>query len=148
MQDLLNSRLQFDEKTRPARTTGQVFSKPIQNLTNAGTQDPLHWGSDERMLIKKVFSIDEYLDDYKSYLREIVTADSLMEPEAAMKRIKKFQALVKDYVKNDTGEDMVVEDKPRQDEGDIDYRLLSGDDKGKDGSNYFRTKARVISEMK
>ena len=122
-------------------------TKPIQNLTNAGTQDPLHWGSDDRMLIKKVFSIDEYLESYKSYLREIVTADSLMEPEAAMKRIKKFQALVKDYVKNDTGEDMVVEDKPRQDEGDIDYRLLSGNDKGKDGSNYFRTKARVILEM-
>lgn len=53
-----------------------------------------------------------------------------------------------DIVKNDTGEDMVVEDKPRQDEGDTDYRLLSGNDKGKDGSNYFRTKARVISEMK
>ena len=64
-----------------------------------------------------------------------------------MKRMKGFQDLIKDYVENDTGEDMVVEDKSRIGESTIDYKLFSGDDKGGNGSNYFRTKARVVQEI-
>lgn len=124
-------------------------TKPIQNIENAGTQDPLNYGSmgEDRMLIKKVFSIKEYADSYKDYLKELVTSKDLMEPDAAMERMKGFQDLIKDYVENDTGEDMVVEDKSRIGESTIDYKLFSGDDKGGDGSNYFRTKARVVQEM-
>ncbi len=118
-------------------------TKPIQNIENAGTQDPLNYGSmgEDRMLVKKVFSIKEYADNYKDYLKELVTSKDLMEPDAAMERMKGFQDLIKDYVENDTGEDMVVEDKSRIGESTIDYKLFSGDDKGGDGSNYLGAQA-------
>jgi hypothetical protein len=53
-------------------------------------------------------------------------------------------------VANDTGEDMTIEDLPRQDpdECDTDYKLLTGDDQGTNGSNFFRTKAKTINSMK
>ena len=125
-------------------------TRELGELKNAGTQDPLKWGTmEKRLLITKVFSIKEYKENYKKYLKEITTSKELMEPEAAMERIQKFQSLVKDYVKNDTGEDMEVADKPHACDGcSVDnYKLLSGDDSGKDGSNFFRTKARVVSEI-
>lgn len=127
-------------------------TKPINGMLNSGTQDPLHWGSrgEDRLLIKKVLSIASYENRYKQYLRELVTSTELMEPEAAIARVKKFQGMIADYVANDTGEDMTIEDLPRQDPGecDTDYKLLTGDDQGINGSNYFRTKAKAINSMK
>lgn len=122
-------------------------SKRINGMNNAGTQDPLNWGSREgdRLLVRKVLSVKEYEDRYKQYLKTIVTSPGLMEPDAAIQRIRHFQHIVENYVANDTGEDMNIADLPRQDEGDIDYRLLSGDDSGGDGSNFFRTKAASVS---
>ena len=120
-------------------------SQSIGPLQNAGTQDPLHWGSrdGDRLLVKKVLSIAEYETAYKNCLRELVNSSDLMEPEAAMARIRRMQAMVEPYVDNDTGEDGEVADRPAG-WSNIDYRLLSGDDGGGDGSNFFRTKARSV----
>ena len=121
-------------------------SKHINGMHNSGTQDPLNWGSREgdRLLVKKVLSIKAFEDRYKQYLKTIVTSADLMEPVAAMQRIRHLQQMVEKYVANDTGEDMTIADLPRQDEGDIDYRLLSGDSNGGNGSNFFRTKAASV----
>ena len=121
-------------------------TKHINNMKNAGTQDPLNWGSREgnRLLVKKVLSIKAFEDTYKQYLKTIVTSAELMQPDAAMQRIRHFQQMIEDYVSNDTGEDMAIADMPRQDEGEIEYRLLSGDSNGADGSNFFRTKAASV----
>ena len=91
-------------------------TRELGELKNAGTQDPLKCGTmEKRLLITKVFSFEKYKENYKKYLKEIMTSKDLMEPEAAMERIQKFQSLVKDYVKNDTGEDMeATSSAPRQ----------------------------------
>lgn len=121
-------------------------SKPINGMNNAGTQNPLYWGSrnGDRLLMRKVLSITKYENTYKDYLKQILTSPDLMEPEAAIRRVKQFQNLVRDYVANDTGTDMEIIDQPRQGESNIQYRLLTGDSNGRDNSNYFRTKATSI----
>lgn len=124
-------------------------SKHINSLSNSGTQDPLHWGSrdGDRLLVKKVLSQKEYEQRYVQYLKQIVSDPDLMQPDAAIARVKHFESLIAPYVQNDTGEDMVIEDKPRQDDGDIDYRLLTGNDNGANGSNFFKTKKRAIDKL-
>jgi spore coat protein H len=48
------------------------------------------------------------------------------------------------YVSNDTGEDMVIEDKPAYWANCPFYRLLSGGDQGTGISNYFKTRANHL----
>ena len=117
-------------------------------VSNAGTQDPLNWGSrgGERLLVRKLLSIKEYEDTYKTYLKQLVTDPELMQPDAAIARIRQLQQLISQYVSNDTGEDMTVSDKAAS-WGDIGYSLLTGNDSGKSGSNFFRTKAKVINKL-
>ena len=118
-------------------------------IDDAGTHDPLHWGSREgdRLLVKKVLSIQEYEDTYKLYLKQIVSDPELMAPDAAIARVQSFQNLISNYLQNDTHEDEYISDAPAF-WGNIDYKLLSGGDGGGSGSNFFRTKARVIQQMK
>lgn len=122
-------------------------TKPINNMRNSGTQNPLQWGSREgdRLLVRKVLSLPEYEETYKQYLKQITTSADLMEPNAAIQRVKHFQTMVADYVSNDTGEDMTISDLPNEGESTIRYRLLTGDNNGKDDSNFFRTKAKSIT---
>ena len=116
------------------------------SIINAGTQDMLHWGSLEgdRMLMRKVMSVNEYKERYKSYIKELATNSEYMEPTAAQARVRKFQQFVQKYVSNDTNEDMTIEDKPAS-WSNVDYRMLSGNSNGENGSNYFTTKVGSIS---
>lgn len=118
-------------------------------IGNAGTQDPLHWGSrdGDRLLVKKVLSIPEYEDTYKQYLKQIVSDPELMQPNAAIARVKHFQQMIVKYVDNDTHEDTSISDNAAF-WGDIGYKLLTGDNSGNYGSNFFLTKQRVIQAIK
>ena len=121
-------------------------SQAINALSNAGTQDPLRWGSrdGDRLLVKKVLSIPEYETKYKNYLKSIVSSADYMEPSAAIERVSALQNRIRPYVTNDTGEDMTISDQPAS-WSNINYRLLDGDNKGRDGSNFFRTKAASLN---
>jgi len=120
-------------------------TQAINALSNAGTQDPLHWGSrdGDRLLVRKVLSISEYETRYKNYLKSIVSSSDYMEPSAAIERVRALQNRIRPYVTNDTGEDMNIADQPAS-WSNINYRLLDGDNKGRDGSNFFRTKAASL----
>ena len=116
---------------------------------NPGTDDMLNWGSlnGDRILMRKVMSIEAFKEKYKSYLKQLATSSDYMEPAAASARIAKLQALIRDYVVNDTGEDGTVEDRPAYWSFCPFYRLLTGgtgDGKNIE-SNFFRTKAAAIS---
>ena len=51
--------------------------------------------------------------------------------------------MIRDYVSNDTGEDMTISDRPAPWGNHGEYRILS------DGSdNFFKVKAAAISAMK
>ncbi len=116
---------------------------------NPGTKDMLNWGSrgGDRILMRKVLSIKEFEDTYKQYIKTIATDPNLMQPAAAKQRIRHFQSLVRDYISNDTGEDMTIIDKPASWGSFGNYRLLSGsvgDGQSKE-TNYFDTKVNAIN---
>lgn len=119
---------------------------------NPGTRDPLYWGSrdGDRMLARKVFSIPAYQERFRSYLEQLMTEQELMQPAAAKARVRKFQALVRPYVGNATGEDGEIIDRPAGWGVFGGYRLLSGstgtgNNAGRwNETNFFDTKARSI----
>lgn len=116
---------------------------------NPGTDDMLNWGSlnGDRILMRKVMSIEAFKEKYKSYIKQLSVSADLMEPAAASARIARLQALVRDYVVNDTGEDGTVEDLPAHWSSCPYYRLLTGGaGNGKNvESNFFKTKAAAIT---
>ena len=54
-----------------------------------------------------------------------------MKAETAISRIKGWHKAISPYVSNDTGEDMIIEDRPASWGNHKEYRILS------DGSNCF-----------
>ncbi len=116
------------------------------NNINPGTQDPMNWGSreEDRLLIKKVLSIPEFENKYKTYLQELAVGHFAYN--ASRQRIAAWQNMIRPYVANDTGEDMLIEDKPASWGIYHGYRLLSGGvGDGQNGdTNFFLTKINSI----
>ncbi len=116
------------------------------NNINPGTQDPMYWGSrgGDRLLIKKVLSIPEFENQYKAYLQELAAGEFAYEASKA--RIERWQNMIRPYVANDTGEDMVIEDRPASWSHYPNYRLLSGGvGDGRDSeANFFLTKINSV----
>lgn len=115
----------------------------LYSFVDPASQDPLHWSSrsnGERPLVQKILSIPAYEERYKCYLRTLAESDYLMEPNAAMDRVSHFHDLIRDYITNDTGEDMVIIDQPASWGDYDDYRLLEGDYT----TNFFLAKAASL----
>ena len=109
---------------------------------DAGRQDPYNWGLPENVLIHNVLKNSAWKARYKEYLQELCSEESLCLPSSARGRIKAWQERIMDYVANDTGEDMYIQDRPAPWGNHPEYRLLES---GK--NNYFDVKAAVISAM-
>lgn len=108
-------------------------------LKDAGTQDVLNWGSSANPLVKKIISVPEYETLYKSYLNELVDRNNdyfYVDKSAA--RIYKWQTMIKNFISNDTGEDMVIDDKPASWGNCSFYRLLGPN------NNFFMIRAANI----
>ena len=119
-------------------------------MENSGTQNPMRWGEmDGRPLVTQLLSIPEYNERYKGYLKELVNDASLFAYSGSRERIIQWQNMISGYVKNDTNEDMEVQDIPASWGNCHFYRLKSGNDLGgSNGSaNFFLTKTRVINEL-
>ena len=118
-------------------------------LSNAGTQDPLQWGSmNTRPLINKILQVESWHQLYKSYLKELVDpAKNYFYVTASKERITAWHKLINNHISNDTGEDMFIEDKPAFWGNAPFYRLLSGNDQGGQNgeANFFTTRAKQIS---
>jgi hypothetical protein len=73
------------------------------------------------------------------------TAD-LFDATKSMQRISIWKNLIQSHISNDTGEDMVIEDKPASWGNASFYRLQSGNNQGgaNGNANYFTTKAKTI----
>ena len=83
------------------------------NQSDAGRQDPLHWGVDNNRLIARILKYDDFKAKYVACLKELVKPGmALMDRASAQARIRSWQALIGPYVDNDTGEDTFLEDKP------------------------------------
>jgi spore coat protein H len=115
---------------------------------NTGTKDPLNWGKmNESPLITKVLQIAKYRDQYKAYIKELVTKPEYFNAEGSMQRIATWQSKISPYLSNATGQDMSITDLPAPWSTEKYYRLLSGNDlAGQNGqpSNYFKTRIKTI----
>lgn len=113
------------------------------NQSDAGRQDPLHWGRDENPLITKILQFDDLKAIYVKYLNQLGADDSPFAFKNSRERILAWHARIADFVANDTGEDMVIEDKPASWGNHSEYRLLPNNN-----NNYFRVKAQVLRDVK
>ncbi len=103
-----------------------------------GRQDMLNWGSrgGDRMLIRKVLSIKEYEDRYKSYIKQLAEGD--FAAGASQQRIRQWHEMIKPYVQNDTGEDCEIYDEAAPWGNNYGYKLLS------QKNNFFNVKVGSI----
>ena len=110
------------------------------NVYDPATKHPYSWG-EKGLLINRLMKFNEFRNIYRDELKRLVQDPGLMYPQTAIDRVKKWQSVIAEYVPNDTGEDMKIEDKPA-DWGNIgDYKLMSPN------NNYFIVKAQEINNL-
>ena len=111
--------------------------------SDAGRQDPLHWGNDNNRLIARILKFNDFKAKYVAYLKELVDAkNALMDRTSSQARIRSWQQRIEQYVDNDTGEDTVIEDKPASWGNHDEYNLLKNN-----SDNFFTVKASSINTL-
>jgi spore coat protein H len=101
-------------------------------MDDSGRRDLLNWGNNSHPLIYKVLQIQKYRNMYISFLHELADEkNDLFHVNRSRPRIQQWHQLIRDYIANDTGEDMVISDKPASWGNCSFYRLLET------GNNYF-----------
>ena len=84
----------------------------------------------------------EYRKIYLDALRELCNDDNLFGATGSMQRIAVWQNLIRQYVPNDTGEDMVIEDRPASWSNHSEYRIMSPG-----SNNFFTVKKNSIPQQ-
>lgn len=108
-------------------------------MMDSGRQDPFNWGGSDKPLISKILQYPEYKKIYSDALKALVASGSgYADRSYAMSRIKVWQSAISPYVSNDTGEDMVIEDKPASWGNHSEYRIYGS------SNNWFDVKAESI----
>ena len=112
------------------------------NAYDAAKQNPLKWGS-KGILMERMMKFPEFKQIYIDELKRLVDpANGLMDQASASQRIKDWQSKIKNYISNDTGEDMQLGDEPAYWGNIGNYKLIST------SNNYFTEKARTINNLK
>ncbi len=111
------------------------------NCYDPAKQNPMQWGNMGR-LMDRMMRIDEFKQIYIAELKRLIDpSNGLMDHESATRRIKDWLSRIKEYISNDTGEDMNIEDKCAS-WSNYQYRLLEP------SNNYFKVKAESINNIK
>jgi spore coat protein H len=117
-------------------------------IDNSGTQNPLTWGGTSgRPLITKILAIPAYQTMYKNYITELINANNdYFAANKSIARIQGWQTKIAGFVSNDTGEDMIIQDRPASWGNQPNYRLLTGNNLGgtNGSANYFSSRAASI----
>ena len=109
-------------------------------ISDSGRQDPYNWG-DSGLLMERLMKFSDFKQMYKNALQELVDpTKDLFDMLSSVARIKLWQQNIAPYISNDTGEDMLIEDKPAYWGNKHDYRLM---DTG--SNNFFRVKTETIN---
>ena len=108
--------------------------------TDSGRHDPYHWGLEECTLISKILQVSDFKARYTSYLQDFASENNPYTGVLqSAGRIRSWQQKLSPYISNDTGEDMVIKDRPASWGNHPEYRLLEN------SNNWFRIKAESIS---
>lgn len=109
--------------------------------TDAVRQNPHEWGDDSNPLIRRILKFDDFRSIFNETLLGLVAETGEMSEAAGAGRIRQWQERIREYVVNDTGEDMAIEDRPALWSSHPEYRLTEDSD-----NNYFRVKAESIRQ--
>ena len=122
-------------------TLGTCLRTGVQD--DAGRQNPLKWGNDRNPLIARMLKFSTFKNKYIAYLKELVTpGNGYMDRVTSQARIRAWHARIGQYVNNDTGEDMTIEDKPASWGNHGEYNLLKNN-----SDNFFTVKAAAINAI-
>lgn len=117
-------------------------SSNCENINDSGRQNPYEWG-EKGLLMERLMKFEDFRKIYKDALLELVDPENeLFDMNASIKRIQYWQNKISKFVSNDTGEDMIIEDKPAFWGNHSEYRLI---DSGV--NNFFRVKEESIRIM-
>lgn len=96
-------------------------------MQNTGTQNLLEWGFGEgNPLVAKILSIPEFKTIYVNYLYDLANpVNDYFYSDKSISRINNWQNMIREYVSNDTGEDMEIGDRPASLGNQPQYRLNS-----------------------
>lgn len=109
--------------------------------SDSGRQNPYKWGLDECVLLPKLLQITDFRAKYTSYLKDFASEDNQWTGVLqSSSRIRLWHSLISPYVSNDTGEDMVIRDRPASWGNHPEYRVLEDS-----RNNWFRVKAASIA---
>jgi len=112
--------------------------------TDSGRQDPLKWGLSQNPLIYRIIQFEDFKAIYVKYLLEAVDEQyALMDRETAQARINGWYARIAPYISNDTGREMIIEDKPSAFGTHPEYNLMNDDE-----NNFFTVKAEAINKLR
>lgn len=107
---------------------------------DAGRQNPYIWGMAQCPLMSRILEVPKYRKIYTKYL---VALSDINGPyfgwDASIRRIEYWHSMIEDYIKNDTGEDMVIRDRPASWGSQPQYRILSMND-----NNWFKVKCESL----
>lgn len=117
-------------------------SSDCGNQSDAGRQDPFHWGKDGNPLLRRILVFEDYRKIYRDAMLELVAdGNDYMNFSASVARCKAWQSVIRDFVNNDTGEDCQIRDIPASWGNHSEYRIIE------DGANnFFRVKAHSIKK--
>lgn len=115
-------------------------SKDCGVISDSGTKDPLKWGHQSYPLLMKILGKAEWKAYYISCLKELCAGD--FNANVSAQRIRGWQEVIAPYVSNDTGEDMVIQDRPASWSNRGNYRLLE-----LGSNNFFATKASKVNAL-
>ena len=110
--------------------------------SDSGRQNPLKWGRDEYPLIRRLLAFPDFKAKYIGYLKELAADDGLFNIKASKPRIIAWQNKIRDYIANDTGQDMQLRDEPASWGNHPEYRLLE-----EGPNNFFQVKTGVINAL-
>lgn len=117
-------------------------SSNCENINDSGRHNPYDWG-EKGLLMERLMKFEEFRKIYKDALLELVDPENeLFDMNASIKRIQYWHNKISKFVSNDTGEDMIIEDKPAFWGNHSEYRLI---DSGV--NNFFRVKEESIRIM-
>ncbi|MBQ7856593.1 MAG: CotH kinase family protein [Alistipes sp.] len=113
------------------------------NIIDSGRQNPLSWGNSNQMLISRLLKIDAYRKIYVDALKELCGSNDYFAAEGSIARIRMWQDMIKEYIPNDTGEDMELKDVPASWGNHSEYRLFE-----RGSNNFFDVKTSVVNALK
>ncbi|MFT6984803.1 MAG: spore coat protein H [Psychromonas sp.] len=109
---------------------------------DAGERNPLEFASanDAPLLVRKILAIDHYSAEYQGYLKDLVTESGLMLEVDSLPWIESVHQLIRDDLKNDTGDNEIINDSPAYWGNESSYRIFDLDA----GKNWYETRRDAV----